>query len=285
MVFATLRVLSILFFRFLGRVFFCFFKKRRRIAFENVDRCYNFVFGKKQFSQARVKKLVKKSFAGLGQNLSDFLLLRWYTKKNIDRYVLTRNLSHLKRAKVKGRGVIISTAHFGSWELAAHSLALKGYKSLIIYNKFKDVPRLDKKIKRQREISGNKLILKKNSFLSLFKQLRKGGFVTLVTDQHAFPPEGAKVSFLGQDAWTHVAFVKLSIKTGAPIVPAYMFGNGYAKYVIEFGDPIDPDDFVGQDDPVYAMTRACNEALERAIVRAPELWMWQHRRFKGDRRA
>ena len=101
-----------------------------------------------------------------------------------------------------------------------------------------------------------------------------------MTDQHAVPPEGIKVSLLGQDAWTHATFVKMSIKTGAPIIPAYMFIKGYSKYTIEFGEPIFPGDYAEKKDPIYSMTCACNKALERAVNARPELWMWQHRRFK-----
>ncbi|MBU1008122.1 lysophospholipid acyltransferase family protein [Candidatus Dependentiae bacterium] len=280
MVFATLRLILILFFRSIGRALFYFFKKRRQVALKNVTRCYSFIFKNKSYSRGKTRRLVKQSFAGLGHNLADFLLLGWYTRDNINRYVSAHSLHHLKQAQAKGRGVIISTAHFGCWELAAHYLALKGFKSLIIYNKFKGADQLDGCIKQQRERSGNRLIAKKNSYLSLYKHLKRNGSVMLVTDQHAFPPEGAKVSFLGQDAWTHTAFIKMSIKTGAPIVPAYMFVQGYTKYLIEFSRPIDPDDFVSCRDPIYEMTRACNEALERSIVESPELWMWQHQRFK-----
>jgi len=284
MVFATLRFGSVLFFRLLGRVLFYFFKKRRLVALANVTKCYDFIFKSAKpnslLARYKIRRLVKKSFAGLGQNLSDFLLLRWYTKNNIDRYISIHNIEHLKVARAKGCGVIISTAHFGSWELAAHYLALKGFESVIIYNKFKAVPRIDAWVKNQRERVGNTLILKQNSFLTLFKQLKNGGIVTLMTDQHAFPPEGISVPFLGVDVWMHAAFVKMSIKTGAPIVPAYMVVKDYLRYVIEFGKPIDPDEYVQHSDPVYAMTLACSKALEKAIITNPELWMWQHRRFK-----
>lgn len=293
MIFATLRLLHILFFRTLGRLFFYFFKKRRRIAMENVKRCYNFLqqgaksaLPQNARAKSYARKITKKSFSNLGHNLADFLLLKYYTKKNIDRYVKIKNRSYLEEALSNGKGVILSTGHFGSWELAAHCLALKGFKSLIIYNKFKKPVWLDDVVKRQREYSGNTLILKENSFLTLYKCLKKNGIVVLVTDQHAAPPDGRQISFLGQDdAWTHTTFVKMSIKTGAPIVPVYSFVDGVSKYTIEFFKPIDPKSFASEKDPVYAMARACNASLEEVILRAPHLWMWQHRRFKTHRDA
>ena len=119
------------------------------------------------------------------------------------------------------------------------------------------------------------------TYVSLFKHIKNGGAVTIMTDQHAVPPEGINVPLLGQDAWTHATFVKMSIKTGAPIVPAYMFVKGYSKYVIKFGEAVFPEAYLGNKDPVYDMTLACNKALGCAIKTHPELWMWQHRRFKS----
>jgi KDO2-lipid IV(A) lauroyltransferase len=275
MLFAIFRFTSVLFFRGLGRLLFFCFKKRRKIAIENVERTYSFLAERSKKIHVP-KKIIKNSFAMLGQNLSDFLLLRYYTRENIDKYISFKNVHYLEDAINRSNGVIISTAHFGCWELAAHALALKNFKSVILYNKFKKPAWLDLAVKKQREYSGNTLILKKKSFISLYRHLKNGGIVTLMTDQHAVPPEGLKASFLGQSAWTHSTFAKMSLKTGAPIIPAYMFVDGYSKYTIEFFPPIEPSVYKHHE----VGAKACNEALEKAVVRSPASWMWQHRRFK-----
>jgi len=280
MLFATLRSVTIVFFRFLGRLFFYLFKKRRNIALKNVTLCHDFLY-KSSIDAIAPRKLVQQSFVSLGHALADFLLLRGYTKSNIDRYVTADHIEYLERARARGKGVIISAAHFGSWELAAHYFACKGFPSLIIYNQFKTYVWLDRAIKKQRTRSGNSLIDKKSSFLSLYKHVKKGGIVTLVTDQHAAPPDGEKLSFLGQPAWTHTAFVKMSIKTGAVILPVFMFVEGLSKYTIKFASPIDPEAYATTTDPCRAMAQACNNAVEDAVLQAPHLWMWQHRRFKA----
>jgi len=273
--FATLRLVVIFSLRSVGRLFFRLFKRRRRIALENVDRCFS------HLSEKVRRRIVKKSFANLGHTLADFLILSWYKKSDVDRYCSFKNFHYLEESLCSGRGVIISTAHFGSWELAAHFLALKGFKSLIVYNKFKKPSWLDDAVKKRRELSGNKLVLKKYAFLSIYKELKRGRMVTLLTDQHAFPPDGIKTVMFGQDVWTHSSFVRLSLKTGALIVPAFMFVKGYRRYEIVFHEPIDPKKFVEHDDPVKRMVEQSNNALVGSISSSPDLWMWQHRRFKN----
>lgn len=280
MILATARFLYISSFKFLGNFLFCVLRKRRAVAIKNINRCASFLFKDTDYSKRKVLSLVRRSFVTVSHTFGDLFFLPWYTKKNIDRYVTASNFHYLEKAIASGRGVILSTGHFGSWELAGHYLALKGFPSLIIYNKFKRPKGLDEVIKKRRELAGNILILKQNSFLPLFRHLKKGGMVILLTDQHAEPVDGEQVPLLGQDAWTHTTFVKMSIKTGALIVPAYMHIHGYSKYVIEFHKPIDPLDYEKSNNQVYEMARASNEVLERTITGAPHLWMWQHRRFK-----
>lgn len=252
---------------------FYVFRKRRRIAENNVQKTLG-------LTPKISKKIVKDSFKGLGQNLADFLMLSRYTKANIDKYVTLENEHFLKDTLALNRGVIISTAHFGSWELAAHVLAIKGYKSMIVYSKFKKPVWLDSFVKKRREHGGNILVLKTNAFIKLYRHVKKGGITILLTDQHAFPPDGIKVPFLGRDAWTHISFIRMSVSAGVPIIPAYMFVDGYCKYTLKFCEPIFPETFSQEKDPIYSMAFECNKTAESAILKNPELWMWQHRRFK-----
>ena len=48
--------------------------------------------------------------------------------------------------------------------------------------------------------------------------------------------------------------------------------------------PIHPDPTLPEDEDVFRMTLEFHRALERAIRRAPEQWLWLHRRWrKGGR--
>ena len=201
----------------MGFIIYCFSKKRKPIALSNVNLCFR---KDNNLSKTKNKKIVKDSFISLGHSLADFLLLSFYNKKNIEKYVEIENLEYFLQAQKKGKGVIIVTAHFGSWELAAHALALMGIKSLVLYNPIKAEKFLwlENLIKNNRQRSGNILISKNNSLLNVYKHLRRGGNVIFIADQHCSLKEGFKAELFGNPAWTHKAFAELSLKTGAPIV-------------------------------------------------------------------
>ena len=52
-------------------------------------------------------------------------------------------------------------------------------------------------------------------------------------------------------------------------------------HVLRFERPLDPIAATDAREEIAAVTRACNAALERLVVRHPEQWWWVHRRWKG----
>ncbi len=277
-IFATFRVVAVLFFRFLGFMVFSCSTKRKPITKKNINLCFPI---KNKKDEKRNNKIARDSFITLGHAFADFLLMRFYNKKNIDDYFTLKGLDNFYKAQEKQKGVIFSTAHFGNSELAAHCFALKMFKSLILYNPIKKPLWLERFVKNNREISGNVLIAKQNSFFSVYKTLKKKGVVGFLTDQNCTPRDGRKVPLFGHNVWTHTAFIKLSLKTGAPIVPGFSFIKKLSKYEIEFFPPLFPEDFKKYDDPEYEMALEINRILENVIYKSPDQWMWQHRRFKN----
>lgn len=278
MVFATLRLLSILCFRFLGVMVFIFSKKRRAVALKNINLCFP---SQQKEDNRKNKKIVKKSFMLLGHALSDFLLIRFYKKRFLDNCFKIKNIDVLKTMHAQGRGVILSTAHFGSWELAAHYLALNGFKFLILYKPMKHSNCLEKFVKKNRELSGNILIPKEGSLLTLFRHLKKGGIVLLATDQHCYPPDGIEAPLFGKMVRSHSAFIRLSLKTGSPILTGFSKIKDLFNYELELTDIIDPIDFKYSSNAENEMLKRSNQSLESAIRKSPANWMWSHRRFKG----
>jgi Kdo2-lipid IVA lauroyltransferase/acyltransferase len=303
MIFASLRLAHVLLFRFVGFALFLIMKNRRRITKANIKACRNHIYNKSIDNQSATFWAMK-SFCSMGQTLADLLILNFYTKKNIDKFVSCKNLETIQQATSVGNGVIITSSHFGSWELAGHFLALKGYKSLVIYNKFRHSRFIEKFVKKQREFSGNILVVKNNSMIKTFKHLKRGGIVLILTDQHADASEGTQSTLLGHKVSCHSGFIRLAAKTHSAIIPAAVLNLGFSAYdffkwpllknspfrcSIEIGKPIWPRQInsnqveahqFSEDKIIKQTLNKTNSFLEQMISRAPEQWMWQHRRFK-----
>jgi len=276
MIFAIVRLVIVAFFRQLGVLVFYFSKKRKAVVLQNLHLCFD---GAKSLSEQ--DQIAKNCFKSLGHAFADFLLIKSYSPARIMDYVEIKNFDVLEDVVKEGKGVILCSGHFGSWELAAQILAHKGIKSLIVYNPIRKPIWLENWVKKRREFYGNRLVSKKSAFWKICCQLKRGGVIVLVVDQNCKPADGVRVPLFGHNVWTNVNFVELSLKLGTPIVPGFIFIKGLAGYELFLDQPLRPADFASQQDPVLAMTTAFHEKLEGAIQKAPEQWLWQHRRFKN----
>ena len=274
MIFAIVRFFTILFFRQLGLIGYYLSRKRKKVVLSNLTLCFGAL-------QKQNNKIAKESYISLGHAMADFILLKRYSAKNIDKYIAFKNLNYLQEALSLGRGVIICSGHFGSWELAAHALALKGYKSLILYNPIKKPAWLEKAVIKRREVGGNQLISKRAALGKVGRWLRRGGVATLLVDQNCKPVDGVRIPLLGQDVWTNISCAQLSLRLGAPIVPGFIFTKGLGGYELYIGKPLYPEEFKSLEDPAKSIATAFYGELEGAITKSSGEWMWQHRRFKN----
>ena len=110
--------------------------------------------------------------------------------------------------------------------------------------------------------------------------LARGDAVVLPFDQHAGPPDGIEVDFLGHPAWTFKSLAIIALSTGAPVLPASSWRESDGRHVLRFEAPLAPIECDNTSEAIRRNTRAYNQALERLVVRHPEQWYWVHRRWK-----
>jgi KDO2-lipid IV(A) lauroyltransferase len=105
----------------------------------------------------------------------------------------------------------------------------------------------------------------------LADRLRAGGFVCLVADRD-LSERGVPVTFFGRPSRMPVGPAALSLKTGAPLIPATLHYED-RDLVITFHDAVDPDGGAA------AMTQRCADAFAVGIAEHPQDWHMLQRIF------
>jgi KDO2-lipid IV(A) lauroyltransferase len=183
--------------------------------------------------------------------------------------------SHLAAAAARGRGVLLLTAHYGNWELLAASRALTAHELSVVIRPL-DHPVLDRVVARFRERTGVELITRHRGLREILDALRRGRLVGILLDQNVSRGQGVFVPFFGVPASTSKSLAVISLRTGAPVVPAFIRRRPDGRHRIEIGAALPPP----PDGDVVAYTASFNRAIEEAIRQAPEQWFWLHRRWK-----
>ncbi|MCU0452060.1 MAG: lysophospholipid acyltransferase family protein [Bacteroidetes bacterium] len=230
-------------------------------------------------SEAEVTDLAGRSFASVGVTLFELLRIDRSSPAAIRRMVTVEGEDILQEGLLSGKGVVLLTAHYGSWEIVPQALACHfGVRGTVLVRGLAN-QHVDRVIDRLRRTFGAATVPSTIAVRELFRTLHRGGLVIMAADQSA-PAESPAVQFFGR--WTP-AFegpAVLALRTGARIIfgVARRESDGTYRLVLE---RIPKDDLpVDDPDSVERLTERCLATTERAIRQDPSQWMWMHRRWK-----
>jgi KDO2-lipid IV(A) lauroyltransferase len=177
-----------------------------------------------------------------------------------------------------GKGGIYITAHFGNWELLG---CIAPYIGLPVYAIARPIenPFVDSYLNKMRQITGQKIIPKKEAASGVMDILENGEFLSFLVDQNA-GERGIFVDFFGKPASTTRTVALLSLKTGIPIIPVYGYRMKGFKYKVVIEDPIYPVDTGDPTADITSITQTLTRRVEEWVRMYPEQYLWQHRRWK-----
>ncbi len=264
--------------RGLGALAHSVLRGRRRLALENVR------LALPELSEAERRSLVRKMFQHLGLAFCDPLSSERFDAEQFCQRLTLEGWEHLRRAQALEKGLFIMSAHLGCWEAAAQPMGLYG-GTMDVIGRPMDNPFLDRDLTRLRSRFGNRLLDKRGAARSMIKILRQKGALGILIDQRSPSPDAVDVPFFGRPSRTSSVLARLSLRTGAPVVPVFGYPRPGGCYHVVFRPAIEPpparrEDTTGDAPPVVELTRRYMEVVEEEIRRQPELWMWLHRRWR-----
>lgn len=195
------------------------------------------------------------------------------------RYVELGNLGPALRELLSPRGAIIVTPHFGNFELMGFTVAQLGLPLSAVMRPL-DNDRLNEFLIATRRKSGLTLLMKRGMTQAAQQVLEDRGTLCFIADQNA-GRKGYFVDFFGRKASTYKTISLLAIRHNVPVIcaSAARVGRGF-RYRIEVDRIIQPQDWRSRDDAPLWITQEFSRAMEAAIRRHPEQYLWVHRRWK-----
>jgi KDO2-lipid IV(A) lauroyltransferase len=230
-------------------------------------------------SEAWRRRLARASFRHLGrESVATFLLGRMSPQDVLDRTEVV-GLPALQEAVEKGNGAVVISAHFGSWEIAAASVALRGVPLDGVVQRQRN-PLFDAELNETRRRFGVRVIFRSDATKEVLRSLRKGRVVGLLTDQN-IRRGGVFVDFFGKKAATARGPAIFALRTGCPIFLglARRVGNAPTRYRTALV-PVEFTPSGDMEEDVLRVTEIYTRYLEQEILEAPEQYFWQHRRWK-----
>jgi len=231
-------------------------------------------------SLERIDKIAKESYRSLGITLVETLFMHNINKTNVDDYIKFENTELIRNLHSLGRGIIFISGHLGNWELMAYSTPLILDIPVTVVVKEQNNKIANSLLKKRRSITGNKMISMGNAARGLISELRAGKAIALLTDQSVYKGLGARVNFFGVETDTFDAPARLALKLKTPIVIGFPLRQIDGKYKVE-AKQVEYNDLNNDDAGVLQLTQRLSDILEETIIRFPEQWAWQHKRWKN----
>jgi KDO2-lipid IV(A) lauroyltransferase len=190
---------------------------------------------------------------------------------------------HLETLRDEGGPGLFFSAHLANWELIGPAVASLGVPIAGIYRAASN-PAADEiiqQLRRDARDSSQPMFAKgSQGARAALAHLNAGKCVGMFVDQKM--NDGIPVSFFGRTAMTAPALAHFALRFRCPVIPVHTERLGPAHYRLICEAPLTLPATGDRAADAQAMTLAINETLERWIRRAPESWLWLHRRWPKD---
>jgi KDO2-lipid IV(A) lauroyltransferase len=256
--------------RFIGRLAWML-GIRRRVALDNLRYAFP------ELPEPERRRIARGAFENMALTALESLTATAHPDWALDGFVQWENRELFQRAHQEGKGVLVATAHLGSWELLGSVLARQGMPLHAVVRPLRGA--VNELIVRSRLESGLGLIAARGALRGMLRALSRGGVVCMLLDQVMPANKGVFVPFFGRPASTTPGLSAAARRTGAPVLVAASIREGDAlRLHLEGPFPVPQTGDVEAD--IRAHTADVTAAIERLIRRHPEQWLWLHRRWK-----
>lgn len=243
--------------------------RRVRIARTNLQLAFP------DWDDATREACLKENFANVGRAIFETGIAWFWPDWRVRKIMHVTGAEHVEQAVANKHGMLLLSAHFMTLELNARMFGLLR-PGVGVYRPNTN-PVLEYAQYHGR-CKSNKYLVDRADVKGMIKALRQGEALWYAPDHDYGPHASVFVPFLGvSDAATITGTATLARVRNTVVLPCYNIRLPQGGYQLIIEPPLQNYP-VGDD--VADATRS-NQVLEQAVRKAPEQYMWLHRRFKS----
>jgi KDO2-lipid IV(A) lauroyltransferase len=259
-------------------IFFCFYyltSYRRKITKTNLRNSFP------EKSTEEIRHIAKKFYQRLADQIIESFKLLHISKKAILKRFKYVNPELLEEYYRSDRSIMLLCGHYGTWEWMVGMPLITKYKILAVYQppSFSDFSRIYYYITNR---FGLYPVPMREIYKEIVESKSKNELTaTFILGDQSPPPERIKywTNFMNQDTPVITGYDRIAQKTNQVVIYMDIVWKKRGFYEITFRKITDaPKEVEG-----FGIARDYLKALEKTIVRGPELWLWSHRRWKRKR--
>ena len=250
----------------IGKLIYPFMKKIRETAYSNISNCFP------EKKQPQVTLLVKQHFDAIGISLFETANAYYGSDRKIKKLLSINNKHFFSDALKDEGGIILLCSHFMPLMLGSRALLLEN----TIANVYRPQNnKLFDKVMVKGYTKNGAVMIKSKDTRSILKAIKNSLPIWYAPDQDLGINNSVFAPLFGIETATASATARLAKNNNTRVIP-YSFIRTKHGYEMSFDKPIKN---YPSNDPIKDATTT-NKILENQIIKAPEQYLWIHRRFK-----
>ncbi|MCB9035063.1 MAG: hypothetical protein H6557_00420 [Lewinellaceae bacterium] len=250
------------------------FRYRRRVVLLNLRNSFP------EKNPQELEAIARKFFRHFCDLMLEFIRIFSISEQELLKRCKIRNPELLERFYRDGKSIVIAAGHYNNWEMAAVAFDLQAaHQAVGIYKPLAN-PYLDEKLRQSRAKFGLEMVPKNKTKSFFAENTHRLTAPLLATDQS--PSNITAVywtQFLNQETAVLFGTEKYARKYNYPVVFGHVHKIRRGYYEMEF-ELLEENP---AETPHGAITEKHTRTLERDIQRAPQYWLWTHKRWKRKR--
>jgi len=253
----------------LGRTSMRFLKRRVSITRRNLQLCFP------DLSSEQVEARIVSNFESLGMGLLETGMAWFWSDARVKRWFDVSGLHNLKKAQENNQGVLVIGVHFMSLELGGRAMGLC-QPMMAMYRPHNN--KAMEFVQTWGRMRSNKAMLDRKDLRGMVHALKKGEAVWFAPDQD-YGPRGsvfAPLCAVDEAATTSGTYMLARLAKPALVTVVLVRKPAAKGYDLVIQPAL-------QDYPIddeMAAAAYMNRVIETEIMRAPDQYLWLHRRFK-----
>jgi KDO2-lipid IV(A) lauroyltransferase len=168
-----------------------------------------------------------------------------------------------------GTGVVVSLPHAGNWDHAGSYFCGMGFPLVTVAERLKPEALFNKFLEYRQNIGMEVLSLDSRSIVTLMQRARQGRLIALVADRD-LSKSGVDVSFFGHPARMPAGPALLAIRTGIPLITAYVSYTSTGIHIVFNSVEIPTNG--SEEEKISKVVQKCADLFAAGITSSPQDW-------------
>lgn len=252
----------------IGRLIYAIPGKLKHITEVNIKLCFP------EISAAEQKKLARKNFESLGIGMIEAAMAWWLPDEKLQHLFTLHGLEYAEKAFAEGKGIILLGPHFTCLEMVGRLMSMK-YSFAVMYrpHKKKLVAFIHERFRQKHYLEA----IPSNRIRQLIRALNNNMAIWYAYDVDGGKKSSVFAPFFGVPTASLTSVSRIVRMSDAAVIPIgfYRRENQF-HYDVVLYPPVSEFPTGNLEEDAVKL----NQALEIAIRRNPEQYVWQYKRFK-----